>query len=631
MVAKTDKVSNQIKTLASSRTWPETLVKWRTRHRPAQLRVRSWVTFLWAAVLVKEDWKISGITVNGQTHERARYELESFPHTKATIFRLLTALGKTDGDLLPQKDKTFTVRTPRNGPIKSDATLADNGDMLDCGACTAVNDSRILDAWDVDCRANLVDSIIITGVDNGWRIEIGPLSFHVVHNEGDGAMRPLAFALSKQAKQAISDHLKNLPEQLPASNLKNAATALRAGFTMNGCGKDGGKLGCLPCISQIAGCWRVTPTGDGCKNKKGNGTCNFAEDANRSHMETIVKGGHKEAIDVGVNSYLFSPLWINSSEQTPGVVHGFLVLGTPQREYDTPKRIHYSEHQLAAVRFASDYLELAISREKEAGKAADEKARADAVKHLEGIEPEVRSLLDDVNRMKQAAERVGRKISPAQHGVFAYDSETVKLFKKDAKFTVDLDILRGTRQAIWHTALGGGNSRTTATAQQCAEGDTLIRMDALLAAADKATWVPGLTLSIRAGEWHDSGKSWLFQAVHEPAGTEFLQKWNAYRRLFFVLGLARGNELMRAFAMYEVKDAEEARRLFNAAKVLFHRLHFPGNKSTPHVFTVQVLAALAGNPDPRCVARYNGMNLDTYADFVSLVATTTGLVRSQTT
>ena len=101
-------------------------------------------------------------------------------------------------------------------------------------------------------------------------------------------------------------------------------------------------------------------------------------------------------------------MWINNGDRGD-VVHGFLVLGAPQREYDTPQRIHYSEHQLAAVQFAGDYLELAISREIVARAAEHDKARAESVAHLEGIEPEVRGLLDCISSAKVAQLKPRRK------------------------------------------------------------------------------------------------------------------------------------------------------------------------------------------------------------------------------
>ena len=545
---------------------------------------------LLAAVHGQEDWLITDIKAEADDKvcKRAQYEFNMFPHTKATVFRLLSALHKADPSLLPTEGQTLSVETPSSPPLKSEVTLPDQASMLDCGARTAVNDSRIWAAWGLDGTAP--DSIDITGISSDkWQITIGPLSFTVFRNRETPACQTLGFALSEEAEQAIRKDLEHLPESLPAADfIKDSPSVLRTVFEKCDCGRnEGDKLGCLPCISQIAGNWHVTPTGTGCGE---DAKCDFATEDNKEHMKTIVEVGHTEAIKVGVNSYVFSPLWINSSDNEP-VTHGFLVLGAPQREYDTPDRIYYSKYQLAAVQFAGDYLELAISREIEAGKAVEEKASADRVRHLAGIEPEVRSLIDDVNRMKLTAERVARRIAPAQHGVFAYDSETVKLFRANT-LTVDFDIPGGDKDeklTVWQDFLelekgDPGADYLPSTSQERIE---TVRQHS----TGLHKWEPTLILKLREGSW-GTNTSWLFEAVHDFDSGVPAEVWNRYRDMLFLLGLARANGLMREFGHYEAASGEYT-RLFNAAKLIFHRLHFPGD-NRQHVFAVQLLSALAG-------------------------------------
>ena len=568
--------------------------------------------FTLVLITTTEKWRV---ILNGGS-ERFAYEMEKMPHTRHTIFRLMTALEASGK--LPEKSKDMIVLTTKQNlyRLKSEAYSPDNTDepnIIDCGARTALSHTKLLGTWEESeaCNAgndNTTINIRNEG-SNQYLITIGDHSFLV---EKSGTIKKgLGFATSKNLTGLKGGEN---PENLSVTEqTRSFFESICNFFTKH---KEEIKKDCPPCLSQIAGKWYATWSKH---------TCSYTfidnllgEVCIRRELEAI----HGEALSVGVNSFIISPLWID------GRLYGFLVLGSPQREYDTAKRIRYSKQQLNAVRTICDYLKLAISLEIKSDQALLDKANADRVKHLAGIEPEIRKLIDDVNQMKRAAERVANKIAPAQHGVFSYDSETVKLFRPKGEFTVELDVTGADeidKLNKWQEIFKNYDLKRP---PECA-GRIKKLLEDSSNIIDGTEWAPSLSLRIQEGSRVASSAQWPFRSVHNPKEIQYI-KWNdSYRPMLYALGLSRGNNLMKAFGKYfpnALEATEEktrsvaARNLFDAAKQIFHRLHFPGDDLNC-VYHNQLLAALYVGKRQKIKNKSIDITIDSYSDLIEYMAT----------
>lgn len=545
-----------------------------------------------------ERWNANILTDN----KRLKYEIDTLPHTRTTIFRLLTALESAD--LLPQKTHEISVLTNNShidhDYIKSEAGISEKL-IIDCGSFTALGHNKLLSSWcDEECL-HKIDSVSIKRENDGHLVvTIGSNSFRVdkLKDEIERNAKKIALGFSKEPVHTLNEISE--PREIESNDLpyKNYNTLYKL-LSKIGDTESGKEL--LPCISVVAGKWSATWAG----SESSDIIQEFEESIHSTEdWDDKLLLIHEDALKVGVNSYITAPLWID------GVLHGLLMLGSPQREYDTAKRIRYSEQQLKAVRTICDYLKLAISLEQKNKQAIEEKSRAEQFQHLAGIEPDIRKLIDDVVRMKYAAERVARQIAPAQHGVFAYDSETIKLFQPGKIYTVDLTT--GGHQQLgdyWQLTLNKELSIKDKSKHLVAEQNKIIN------------WPPEASFRIREGR--HSGESQLnINSVHDPVKIDF-KRWNlTYAPLFFLIGKSRYNGLMAAFGTYFTDKAENigAQLLFTAAKQIFHRLHFPGEGSSK-VYHNQLLAALVVPPCPLtlCQNSHSSTEVKSYNELIEYI------------
>ena len=571
-----------------------------------------------------ELWKVD---VSAIKDERLLYEIDTMSHTRVTIFRLLTALEIAKH--LPEINTTLTILTnsghDSHDYIKSEATISGGSIIIDCGSLTALGYNELL----CSCSSNVdplqkMSKVEIKEELGSYLITIGSNQFKVTKTNKDSTdNKRIGLGFAKKIETAETNNSKVTAEprsledkDLPRIFYKQCYDLFKGNKSNNNSHSNP-----LPCLSEIAGNWSATwanheYTADIIEQ--------FKSLIKQEDVKSELKSIHIEALKVGVNSYIISPLWID------GRLHGLLLLGSPKREYDTAKRIRYSEQQLNAVQIICDYLRLAISLENKSKQAAEERAGADQVRHLAGIEPEIRKLIDDVNQMKRAAERVARKISPAQQGIFAYDSDTIKLFRTQGHFTVFFDIISGTntenKLTIWNRVLG---RNVYIQSEERQVPDSFIGKIAELIEAVEPRWDTNLSLQIKEGSWATPG-GFPLETFHNPSDFTEHKIWNeSYGPMFILLGLARANELMIEFGKVkfetgQVDIAIKSERLFSAAKLLFHKLHVPGN-ALNLVHTTQLMAALSPIPNRNCsplFVHFNGerqVKINYYNELVDFV------------
>jgi len=202
-----------------------------------------------------------------------------------------------------------------------------------------------------------------------------------------------------------------------------------------------------------------------------------------------------------------------------------------------------------------------------------------AVAHLEGIEPDVRALIEDIDQIKRRATRIGRRISPAEYGTFAYDEDLNQLFKEKADLTI-LFTLTDSENAHIVT-----NDDKRITQDELRAATLLARYSV---EPKDVSWKSGYMLNIRPGI---HGNGWHFNTLHTPENISAEEKWLSYQNALFLFGLSRGNTFLMDIAriMTAIREDDKRRRLFNVLKLLFHRVHAPGREAGI-VYTAQLLA-----------------------------------------
>lgn len=529
-------------------------------------------------ITTAEEWGLVKQAPDSKDN-RYDYELHDLQHTRRTIFRMLTALERQNA--LPTNSTNEINTTGGHWPelLKSEATQSQL--HIDCSAHTVLNNGKLLKSWEKTTTGHEIIQISNVGNINEYSISIGEHLFAV--SKSTPKTRGLGISIANSLRVKLNTQDKFKPREITNETTATIYKEIISFFSAKRekCPTDN----CLPCLSKIAKNWYVTWTKplSTCQNNQ----CNLWE-LNAEDIGANLEKINQKALDVGVNTYIISPLWVGKN------IQGFLLLGSPQREYDTPNRISFSDEQLNAVKATCDFLKLAISLEIKSKQSEKANASANQVKHLAGIEPEIRKLIEDVNKMKRAAERVANKIAPAQHGVFAYDSETIKLFRTKGCLTVELDITGREKLKKWKKVFATDNIKNLKKIPDtCAE-----RLQQLLNESTLATeWNPALSLSIQEGNWVESPAQWRMKTVHENIN---FTTWDEhYRPMLYVLGLSRGNALLKAFAKYNFSSFDNknknvaVQKIFETAKEIFHRLHFPGN-AINRITIFQILAALSG-------------------------------------
>jgi hypothetical protein len=520
---------------------------------------------LCAMILGKHQWKLN-IESKGSS-EKVKNELICLPFSRNTIFRQISILK--NADLLPGFEEEITVNLGNGIIICSDAWCPPKRgeNLIDHSAYTALLQTC------GDCDVTLTIKAMQKGTYRlHYQKEKGQKNstvceFDLITNDDD--WHGIALDIKNEERIALSNTFTSEnPDAIHQKTLLKELSKVIPGNDTNT------KL--IPHISKIFTEWQFSSNIQSEELKK---AC-FDSNAFKKAAVGVIEAIHPGALRLDVNSYVFSPLWIY--KYTGPECVGYLMLGSPRREYDKHDRITYSQAQLNAIKTFTDYFELTIAREeqtREAARKQREKEKADAIAeetgHLKGIEPEVRFLINTVNELKRAAERVARRIAPAEYGDLAFDADTIKLFREKSKLAI---------------ALKGYDN----------EKDTKTNLEKVL--EDKQfKWNTVYSLEIREGTARND--EWQFNTIHRTNNIGRLRTlpevWTSYRCVFCALGFARDNKLMLAFARKQINSDQEQfiPVLFNAAKLLFHRLHYPG-ENLELLFTVQLLAALLSSKKP---------------------------------
>lgn len=558
-----------------------------------------------------EAFGLSDIVVHSaEISKRINEEFFELPFSRRTLFGLVTALkhaGKLSGETSVQVivSQNQGVAIPEK-PLRCETWLTGiHNTFYDLGAMSAVTDQSVLrrwysdialvpKAWSISCvnsstyKAELSlfnDSVLFSVI-----LTECPANTDIQHTLSAAKKFRAELAMAVKENAWSLQGFNNRESEPSANPFSEQLAEIISALETNGCGYVENKKECFPFATKILKDWCVSSTKHACENN-----CHFVHLIKQvvACAEKLANVQGIDAIALGINSYLIVPLLVSAKAGSVAVVHGFLLLGSAKREYDTVSLVTYSSSQLQVVRFAADYLELTIGQEKQADASVKEKAIADAVRHLEGIVPEVRSLIEDITEMKWRAERIGRKISPASYGVFAYDSETADLFATNTL----LDVVFC--DANFHPAIR----------RQSEIHKLMENIDSV--------WEQSYSLTIGpAGK--KSGATLVLETLHRVVDVASLEcladTWAKYQIVFFILGLSRGNEVLKVLGRYKYKTPEEIdnkciAKLYNAAKLVFHRLHAPGDDINS-VYTVQLLAAFAAakNVTVSCISDANAGN-----------------------